>query len=147
MNPLILQASQNLSKLSISLFTGAATYCSFVEHPARLACSTNVAATQFVPSYRRAAIMQASLATIGSISSTVAFWGGDRDPKWIVAAALMFGILPYTLLIMMPINKRLLDPKIDRESTDTKSLLETWGVRHLFRSVASLLALIAIQTN
>ena len=42
------------------LFAGAAIYITFVEHPARLECGTELAATEFGPSYRRATLMQAS---------------------------------------------------------------------------------------
>ena len=49
--------------LSCSLFAGAALYINLAEHPARMECGTALAATVFKPSYRRAAVMQASLAT------------------------------------------------------------------------------------
>lgn len=138
---LILHVSQNLTKLSISLFAGATTYCSLVEHPARLSCGTNLAATQFVPSFRRAAIMQGALASIASIGSAVAYYY-DRNNKWLVTGLIMFGILPYTFACMMPVNRRLLDPKVDRDSNETKGLLESWGYRHWVRTVSSLVALI-----
>lgn len=147
MNPVLVHVSQNLSKLSISVFAGAATYCSFVEHKARLDCSTNVAATQLVPSYRRAAVFQGSLAAIGSISSAVAYLG-DHDPKWLVAGLLIFSVLPYTFFVMMPVNRRLLDPKLDRDSTETRGLLESWGLRHMYRTISSLIAMVvAVHTK
>lgn len=147
MNPQILHVSENISKLSISVFAGAATYCSLVEHPARLSCGSNLAITQFLPSYRRAAYMQASLASVASISSVIAYLG-DNDSKWLVAGILMFSILPYTFAVMMPINKKLLDSKIDRNSKEAKSLLERWGCRHWFRTISSLIALVvSLHTN
>lgn len=47
------------------LFAGAAIYISAVEHPARLSCGNEVALREFAPSYRRATVMQASLAVAG----------------------------------------------------------------------------------
>jgi hypothetical protein len=47
------------------VFAGAAIYINAVEHPARLACGTEVALKEFAPSYQRATIMQASLAIAG----------------------------------------------------------------------------------
>lgn len=55
-----------------TFFTGAAIYINLAEHPARMECSTQLAATVFGPSYRRAAVMQiifALAAAIGGISA------------------------------------------------------------------------------
>jgi hypothetical protein len=51
-----------LAILCAGLFAGAAIYITAVEHPARLACGLTIAVKTFVPSYYRAAVMQASLA-------------------------------------------------------------------------------------
>lgn len=134
--------SQYVAKISTSLFAGAATYVSLVEHPARLQCGTRLAATQWVPSYKRAARLQGSLAVIASISSGVAYYSYNYHPKWLLAGSLMFLIVPYTFLALMKINRRLLDPEIDRDSDATKSLLETWGYGHLVRTVTSFLAML-----
>ena len=52
--------------LACTLFAGAAIYINLVEHPARLACGTEIAAKQWAPSYKRATVMQASLAMIAA---------------------------------------------------------------------------------
>lgn len=65
-----------IAMVSAGLFAGAAMYITFVEHPARLECGTELAVTEFVPSYRRATIMQASLAALGFLAS-VAAWLQD----------------------------------------------------------------------
>jgi len=66
---------EGLALLCAGLFAGAAIYISFVEHPARLECGTQLAATQFGPSYRRATLMQAPLAAVGLIAGS---WPGRR---------------------------------------------------------------------
>jgi hypothetical protein len=48
-------------------------YITLVEHPAQMECTTELAATEFRPSYRRAAVMQASLAALGFVCS-IAAW-------------------------------------------------------------------------
>lgn len=125
--------------LSCVSFAGAAIYINVAEHPARLECGTELAATVFGPSYARAAVMQASLAIIATIAGLAAgllsgFWG------WYVGAALVFSVVPFTFIVIMPTNKLLLDPELDRSSAETLALLKKWGQLHGVRSIASALA-------
>ena len=64
----MITAFQFIAILSTTLFTGAAIYINFVEHPARMGCDTKTAATVWAPSYKRATVMQASLAILGFLS-------------------------------------------------------------------------------
>jgi hypothetical protein len=48
-------------------------YINLVEHPARMECGTELAVTVFGPSYRRAAVMQISLAVISFIGSALTY--------------------------------------------------------------------------
>jgi hypothetical protein len=56
------QIAEFIAVLSCSLFTGASVYINLVEHPARMQCGVELAATEFAPSYRRATVMQAACA-------------------------------------------------------------------------------------
>jgi hypothetical protein len=56
------QTAEFIAVLSCSLFTGAAVYLNLLEHPARMECGVEIAATEFPPSYRRASVMQSTLA-------------------------------------------------------------------------------------
>jgi hypothetical protein len=51
------QIAEFVAVVTCSLFTGAAVYLSLVEHPARMECGVELAATEFAPSYRRASVM------------------------------------------------------------------------------------------
>jgi len=44
------------------------------------------------------------------------------------------------LLVILPTNKRLLSPQLDRASAETAELLQRWGRLHSVRSVLSALA-------
>ena len=46
------QIAEYVAVLACGLFAGAAVYISLVEHPARMQCGVEIAATEFVPSYR-----------------------------------------------------------------------------------------------
>src|SRR5215467_13017945 len=79
------QIAEFIAVLSCALFTGAAVYITFVEHPARMQCGVELAVSEFAPSYRRATVMQASCAVLGLLSSVVAWRdgvlvGGRRSP-------------------------------------------------------------------
>jgi hypothetical protein len=128
-----------LATLCAGLFAGAAIYITFVEHPARLACGTELAATEFGPSYRRAAIMQASLAAVGLIAAIVA-WAQGRGLAVLIGGLLLGVVIPFTLLVVDPITKRLIDPALERGSAEAALLLSRWGQLHLVRSVAGGLA-------
>jgi uncharacterized membrane protein len=123
--------------LACTLFAGAALYINLVEHPARLACGTEIAARQWAPSYKRATLMQASLAVIASLAGA-ACWVETGRRIWLVGALCIFLVVPYTLVVIRPTNDRLLDPGRDRGSPETQALLETWGRLHAVRSALSL---------
>ena len=57
-----------VATLCTALFAGASLYINLIEHPARIECGTALATTEFGPSYRRATLMQAFLARVGSLA-------------------------------------------------------------------------------
>ena len=124
-----------------SLFTGAAVYITFIEHPARMQCGVELAATEFAPSYRRATVMQATSAAVGLLSSLTA-WLAGASFSWLVAGLLLGSVIPFTLIVILPTNKRLLDPTLDKQSEEAERLLARWGMLHAVRSVLSGLALV-----
>jgi hypothetical protein len=131
---------QAIAVLATTIFAGAAIYINLVEHPARMGCSTELAATQWAPSYKRATVMQAPLAVIGSLSGVAAWWLGSGFP-WLIGALLILAVVPFTLIIIEPrINRQLLVPGRDLRSAETRKLLIGWGRLHAFRSVLGLVA-------
>ena len=129
--------------LCTGLFAGAAIYVSLVEHPARLECGVGPAIAEFGPSYRRAAVMQASLAAVGSLAGGVAWSRGS--PTTVLAAALLLGAaIPFTLIVIRPTNQRLLDPRLDRDSPEAAALLVRWGRLHAGRSALSSVAFLLL---
>jgi hypothetical protein len=121
------------------LFCGAALYINFVEHPARMSCGPELALREFAPSYQRATIMQVSLAIGGLALGLTAAWR-LHDP-WVALGALLLGAsLPFTLIVILPTNKQLLDPTLDSRSPRVTSLFRRWNRLHAIRSLLSALA-------
>jgi hypothetical protein len=137
------QIAEFVAVLACSLFTGAAVYISFVEHPARMECDVEIAAAEFPPSYRRASVMQATLAAVGLLSS-IAAWLAGSTFWWAIAGVLLGSVIPFTLIVILPTNKELLSPTLDRRSVQTGRLLTRWGALHAVRSVLSALALLLL---
>jgi hypothetical protein len=135
------QIAEFIAVLACSLFTGAAVYLTLVEHPARMECGVELAATEFAPSCRRASVMQASLAAVGLLSS-IAAWLAGASFLWVVAGALLGSVIPFTLIVILPTNKQLLNPALDRRAAETERLLARWGALHAVRSFLSAMALL-----
>jgi len=125
--------------LACTLFCGAAVYINLVEHPGRLSCGTEIAARQWAPSYKRATMMQAPLAVIATIAG-IARWLLTGGSLWLVGSICIFLVVPFTFLVILPTNHRLLEPGRDLASPETRDLLTTWGRLHGVRSALSLLA-------
>ena len=132
-------AFEFVATLSTVLFCGAAIDINLVEHPARMGCDTKIAATVWAPSYRRATVMQASLAILGFLCG-VAVWLLGGSVYWLVGAMLIGAVVPVTFIVIMPTNHRLLESGRDLASSETRVWLEKWGKLHAVRSVLSFLA-------
>jgi hypothetical protein len=122
---------------SATLFAGGALYVSLVEHPARLATGPPMAVAQFRTSYPRGARLQGGLAVVGTLAA-VGTWlaGGWFD--WVAAGALLGSVIPYTVLVIFPTNKRLLDRSLSPDAPETRRLLQRWGVLHAVRTLVGL---------
>lgn len=135
-----------VSLIFTGLFAGAALYVSLVEHPARMANTLEVALAEFRPSYRRAAVMQVILAVVGVAGAIGAYFLG-RGISTLVAGIVLATVVPFTLIVIMPINRQLLDETRTARTDDTEVLLEKWGKLHNVRTIAGLLALAILAAN
>jgi Domain of unknown function (DUF1772) len=135
------QIAEFIAVLSCALFTGASVYITFIEHPARMQCGVEIAATEFAPSYRRATVMQATCAAVGLLASFAA-WLGGASFWWVGAGVLLGSVIPFTLIVILPTNKQLLSPALDRGSAEAERLLARWGRLHAMRSILSGIALL-----
>lgn len=120
---------ETLATVSAGLFAGAAIYVNLVEHPARMECGTDLAIREFAPSYRRATVMQVLIAGIGFVMA-IAAWATGSSVWWLVGGTILVAVIPFTLLVIFPTNKKLLDPSLDKTAELANTLLLRWGRLH-----------------
>ena len=126
---------ETLATFCAGLFAGAAIYITLVEHPARMQCGVDLAIKEFAPSYHRAAIMQASLAGVGFLAAVVVWL--TRGPLWwLVGGVILVAVIPFTLIVVKPTNKKLLDPSLNNSEL-ASALFARWAKLHAVRTVLS----------
>jgi ABC-type Fe3+-siderophore transport system permease subunit len=125
------------------LFAGAAVYINVVEHPARMSCGVEAALQEFVPSYKRAAVMQALLAVIGGAAGVVV-WALGSGPGYVIGGLLLLAVVPFTLLVVLPTNTRLLDLHARGDVGNAEELLRRWNRLHAVRSLLTVAGFIAM---
>jgi Domain of unknown function (DUF1772) len=133
----ILALCQQFALVTAAIFVGAAVYVSMVEQPARLHLDDRSLLTEWKPSYQRGFLMQASLALVSALFGLAAFWI-SRDGRWLLGALLIFGNWPYTVFILLPVNKRLEATPLEHVNARTRDLIMLWGIFHAGRSVLGL---------
>ena len=131
-----------LALVTAALFTGAAVYINVAEQPARMELDDVGRLAQWRRSYVRGFAMQASLALASTLLGLLAFWQSGAY-WWFVGACLIFLNWPYTLGLMLPINKQLQALDGGNASKEIRPLLEAWGMLHGGRSLLGCAATIA----
>jgi hypothetical protein len=132
-----------LALIAAALFTGAALYISWAEHPARLGLSDAPALAQWQPSYKRAVPMQAGVALLAAVLGLWA-WLDARDPLLLAGALLILAVVPFTFLVIMPVNNRMLATPPEEAGPETRAMLVRWGNLHWVRNLLGLAAVAAL---
>lgn len=128
-----------LALTTAALFTGAAFYVNFAEQPARLTLDDRALLAQWKPAYKRGTMMQATLAIIGFVLGTLAWWQTGNF-AFLIGALLMLGNWPWTLLLIMPRNKILMATDPADAGPQTRALLMKWNGLHAVRTALGALA-------
>ena len=85
-------------------------------------------------SYRRRSILPAITALLVAAVLGVLAYLVEPDWRWLVGAGLSLANWPYTLVMVMPTNKRLMATPAEATDADVRRLIEAWGRLHAVRS-------------
>ena len=116
-----------------SVFAGAALYVNIAEQPARLLLDDRSLLNEWKPSYKRGFAMQAPLAILGFLLGLVAWWQTGVW-AWLVGAISLIANWPYTFLVIMPLNNRLMGMDAAAAGAESRRLIEKWARQHAVRT-------------
>jgi hypothetical protein len=131
-----------LAFAAAALFTGASFYINAVEHPARMKLADGALLTEWKPAYRRGAALQGPVALAGFLLGAAAY-GLAGNIFWLAGALLMIANWPYTLLVVMPTNRRLMATDPADAGTETRAMIGRWELLHRGRTALGAAATLA----
>src|SRR5215472_3546045 len=126
-----------------ALFAGAAIYINIAEQPARLQLDDSSLLVEWKLAYRRGYMMQASLAIVGGFFGVVAFFS-TSEWGWLLGAVVLLINWLYTIVVMMPVNRRLMNTLPGAATAETRRMIGRWGAgRSALGLAAALIFLLA----
>lgn len=128
-----------LALLTSAVFTGAAVYINLVEQPARLGLDDQALLTEWKPAYKRGTAMQGSLAIVAFLLA-VAAWRQTGQIGWIAGGVLMLANWPFTLVAIMPTNRKLMATELAGAGPQSRSLIARWELLHRVRTTLGIAA-------
>src|ERR1700704_4684745 len=131
-----------LALTSAAIFTGAALYVNVAEQPARLLLDDRALLTEWKPSYKRGAAMQAPIALVGFLLGLIAWWQTSHS-GFLIGSIAMIAPWPWTLIGIKPTNDALLATEIEGAGPSTRALVVKWGTLHGVRTALGGLATLA----
>jgi hypothetical protein len=129
-----------------AIFTGGAAYILVAEQPARLMLDDKALLIQWKPSYKRGFAMQAPLALLGFVCGLAA-WYRENDFSFLIGALLMLANWPWTLIVIMPINNKLMRMEPVSGNSEARALIVKWSKLHAVRALLGAGAVMAFYAG
>lgn len=124
--------------VSILLLMGAqfgiALTATVIVHPILLMAKKTTAIEVFKPFFDKTHIWVLILSIIVTLLA-LAYSILTENWWWFGTSMLMHLNGPYTIVYMMPLNRRLMDPNVDPTSEQTGNDIKKWGTLHLVRTI------------
>jgi len=131
-----------LALVVAAIFTGAAIYVNLAEQPSRLLLDDRALLTEWKPSYKRGAAMQAPLALVGFLLGLLAWWQTSQ-PGFLIGAVAMIAPWPWTIFVIKPVNDTLLATEAENAGPLSRAFIVRWGGLHAVRTGMGALATLA----
>jgi hypothetical protein len=96
---------------------------------------------QWQPSYKRALPIQSGLAIAGGVAGLVVGYF-SADWGWFAGSILLLANWPFTLFVIMPVNKRLMAMQEAEAGPESRVMLLQWGKLHNVRSALGAAAML-----
>ncbi|CAF0970516.1 unnamed protein product [Rotaria sordida] len=147
----ILDHLDKIAVIAGGLFAGTALYMTIGEVPALNALGLDVHWRFFPYMYERAALSQsifgATAGIAGVLHGTRIIGTQYYRNLWITAGTIFLGMIPYTIICMLPTNKMIIaDNKRVQSGSESqinvntrKELLDKWAILHSVRTIGSLI--------
>jgi hypothetical protein len=131
-----------LALIAAAVFSGAALYVNVAEQPARLLLDDRALLTEWKPSYKRGAAMQAPTVLVAFLLGMAAWWQTSQV-GFLIGAVAIIAAWPWTLIGIKPTNDALLATEPDNAGPRVRALVVRWGALHAVRTVLGVLATLA----
>ena len=124
-----------IASLTLSaIIFGYGFSASAVSHPAMLASKAETAVDYFKPFFHKSADTQLILSLIlWALTATISYL--SKDWRWFIAGTLLQISGPYTIFVIMPVNRRIMADGADPHSKKMAADLKKWGPIHLPRTL------------
>ena len=133
-------ALESVALIAASIYAGAAYYIATVEQPSRLGAPRGFDLELWQRANDRAPRYAAS-ALVGAAAALLVAWQARKGWPWALGAVLLLAVLPWTVLTMLPIQRRLGATQSAGADTEARLLVERWGHLHLGRVALGVCAL------
>ena len=85
--------------------------------------------------------MQVTSATLGLLSP-ISAWLSGATFWWLVGGIVLGSVIPFTVIVILPTTKLLLNPTLGKRSVEAEHLLTRWGALQAVRTALSAVAML-----